>query len=250
MEWKEAADKFLEEWKDKDYVVGAVVAGSYVTGNPTPNSDVDIHILLSDDIQWRERGNKIVNGYLIEYFANPLKRQYKYLEEDYKKRTRTTTHMFSNGLILFDKTGEVKKFVSEMKKLDKEPFEEVSKEEIEMMKYFIWDNFDNVEGHYKAGKKGFELVYYNSLYKIYSSYSKYLGETIVQPQKFYEELVDDKKVFLEKGFRDEKFCKLIEKSVNEKDKQDLVNNLKELTEYVLEQMGGFEIDGWIVRNEA
>ena len=46
--WEEVLNKFLEEYKDKDYVIGAVLSGSYASGNYTSNSDIDIHIVTKD----------------------------------------------------------------------------------------------------------------------------------------------------------------------------------------------------------
>lgn len=64
--WEKATKIFLQEWENKDYVIGAIACGSYITGRPTKHSDIDLRIILNDEINWRERGNKIVNGFLIE----------------------------------------------------------------------------------------------------------------------------------------------------------------------------------------
>ena len=77
--WKFAIEKFLDDYKTEDYFVGAILTGSYATGNQSINSDIDIYIITKDDITWRERGNKLVNGYLIEYFIG-----LKILSEDLK----------------------------------------------------------------------------------------------------------------------------------------------------------------------
>ena len=69
--WERALTVFLEEWKNREDVIGAIVCGSYVTGNPSLHSDIDVHIILSDKVNWRTRGNVVVNNYLIEYFVNP-----------------------------------------------------------------------------------------------------------------------------------------------------------------------------------
>ena len=68
--WELALKKFLKNWENKKEVVGAIVCGSYITGNPSNHSDIDIHLLLSSKTKWRERGNVIIDGILIEYFAN------------------------------------------------------------------------------------------------------------------------------------------------------------------------------------
>jgi len=71
MNWQLALEKFLKEWKEKDFVEGALLTGSYAIGMETKYSDVDVYIILSDSVEWRERGNKVIDGVLIEYFANP-----------------------------------------------------------------------------------------------------------------------------------------------------------------------------------
>lgn len=46
--WETALKKFLKSWKNKKEVVGALVCGSFVVGNPTKHSDIDLHIVLKD----------------------------------------------------------------------------------------------------------------------------------------------------------------------------------------------------------
>ncbi|MBT4376854.1 hypothetical protein HOD29_05775 [archaeon] len=79
--WEEALDKFLEGWKDKKEVLGINVCGSYVTSNPSKHSDLDVNIVLRDSCKWIERGNKIVDGVLIEYFVNPSWKIKEYMKE-------------------------------------------------------------------------------------------------------------------------------------------------------------------------
>ena len=68
--WQLAIENFLNDYKNEDYFVGAILTGSYATGNQNINSDIDIYIITKNDTTWRERGNKLVDGYLIEYFIN------------------------------------------------------------------------------------------------------------------------------------------------------------------------------------
>ena len=71
--WREKLDIFMSNFEHSDDVIGILVCGSYVTGNPTNHSDLDVHIILNNAVGYRARGNKIIDGLLIEYFANPLK---------------------------------------------------------------------------------------------------------------------------------------------------------------------------------
>ena len=50
MNWEEKLSKFLDDFAYKDDVVGVLVCGSYITGNPSNHSDLDVHIILRDDV--------------------------------------------------------------------------------------------------------------------------------------------------------------------------------------------------------
>ena len=50
--WEKALDKFLQDWRRKKYVLGAMLTGSYAMGSPTRYSDIDIVIILRL-LSWR-----------------------------------------------------------------------------------------------------------------------------------------------------------------------------------------------------
>ena len=43
--WELIIEKFLEQYKNEDYFLGAILTGSYATGNNDVNSDIDIFIV-------------------------------------------------------------------------------------------------------------------------------------------------------------------------------------------------------------
>ncbi|ADT84055.1 nucleotidyltransferase domain-containing protein [Thermococcus barophilus] len=69
--WQSALNKFLKDWKDKDFVEAALLTGNHAVGVQTKYSDVDVYIVLSDKVDWRKRGI-VIDGVLIEYLANPV----------------------------------------------------------------------------------------------------------------------------------------------------------------------------------
>lgn len=85
MQWEEKLNKFLEEFEYKTDIIGVLVCGSYITGSLNSHSDLDVHILLRYNAGYRQRGNKIVDGLLIEYFANTEDHIKEYFEEDIKR---------------------------------------------------------------------------------------------------------------------------------------------------------------------
>ena len=82
--WENALNKFIDQYKDEDYFLGAILTGSYATGNNDENSDIDVFIVTKDSTTWRERGNKLIDGYLIEYFINPVRQVLKEFEKGFE----------------------------------------------------------------------------------------------------------------------------------------------------------------------
>ena len=95
--WQEKLGIFLASFEHMKDVIGVLVCGSYITGNPTKHSDLDVHLVLDNDIQYRERGNKIIDGLLIEYFANPPKQIIGYLDEDFREKSLMCQTQFATG---------------------------------------------------------------------------------------------------------------------------------------------------------
>jgi predicted nucleotidyltransferase len=249
--WEKATNKFLEKWKDKDYVIGAIACGSYVTGRPTQHSDIDLRIIMSNDVDWRERGNEIVDGFLIEYFANPIKQELKYMEGDFQKRRKIDVHMYLTGKILFDKTGDVAKLLQEAKKWGKKKFPKAKEFQKQIARYSLWDMQDNLEEVYERGKNDFYYVYYNFLENILWNYCSYLGYAEIpayKARRFLTEKKDMEKYHLEE-FPDKKFVKMFINAINLKEKEEMLKQYQNLSEYVLKQMDWKGIDGWKFRGE-
>ena len=249
-EWEIALEKFLEPWKKRKEVAGALVCGSFITGNPSKHSDIDIHIILKKNTKWRERGNKIVDGYLIEYFANPKEKHFEYTQEDYKQRKKINAHMFVTGKVLFDKTGELKEIIEYSKKFLRKSFPKPDKIGVELSKYHLWDMQDNLEEVYEQDKEDFSFVYYNFLNKLIQEYSKFLGFESFPVNKTRRFLEDkkDKKKYAVNDFPDKKFKKMFLKAMKLKDK--MMGSYKKLINYVLNKMGGFDINGWKIKSQA
>lgn len=245
-EWEKALNAFLEDWKSKEDVIGAMVCGSYVTGNPSPHSDIDVHIILCDEVDWRERGNVVLDGYLIEYFVNPPKQIKKYFEDDYNDLRPHSMVQFLTGKILFDKCNEIEILKNEARIWFDKKYKKLDNITVEMMKYYLWDTLDNLEDCYEQDRMDFDFVYYNSLKVLFEEYSKYLRVTIIPFYQVSRYLSEpnflDKYLtnsFPDKYFSD-KFLSLL--YVNEKSQR--IKVYSELTNYVMNKMGGFNIDGW------
>jgi len=249
--WESALNKFLEKWKNKTYVEGAILTGSHVTNHQSKYSDLDIYIILSPKVKWRERGNERVEGYLMEYFANPPQQIKSYFKEDFKDRRNITATMFVTSRILFDKTGIVNKLRKEASRYVNKKFKKMDKVQIEISKYIVWDDLDNLKDIYDQKAQNFNLVYYSALKRILDTYSSFLQIEIPSQQKILKYL--ENKEFRERyGFReltDRTFSALFVKCLEEKDEKQKMKTIEKISGHVLNKMGGFNIDKWKIRSK-
>lgn len=250
--YESALKNFLSSWSEHDKITGVLVCGSFVTGGHSVHSDVDVQIILDNKVDWRERGNKIVDGLLIEYFANPAYRCEGYFKDDYSRNRTVTAHMFSTGKIVFDKTGDLKKLVKLSKKYLKKKFSSQNKTLVELNKYHLWDDLDNLEELLDKKTDDFYFAYFCGLKDIYEMYSKYCKMPVAQNHKvrrFLENSFDQKK-YLVSDFKDKIFVKLFIESSKLKTPKGMFKSYRELCLHVLKKMGGFKIDGWKVKSSA
>jgi len=250
--WEVALNKFLKNWKENPDVTGIIICGSYITGNPTKHSDIDIQIILKMGCEWRERGNKIVDGILMEYFANPPERIVGYLDDDQKRRRKIEAHMLSTGKIYLDKDGEVKKLKELAKEHLKKSFDEMPIHKIELNKYHIWDMVDNLEEVYHRGTEDFSYVYHSFLKNLLEVYTEFLKYPDMHENKTFRFLTDkkDREKYGIPEFKDELFVNKFTKAIKETKKDKMMKLFEELAKHVQNKMGGFEIDGWKFRSSA
>ncbi len=243
--WTAAVDEFLLPWRPQREVVGALVGGSRAVGTDAPNSDIDIHIVLSDRVAWRERGNRRTGGFLIEYFANPVRQLRAYREEDWRGFVRSDARMFSRGKIWFDKTGVVAKLQRACRSEMTRPFRTLSAVEIELAKYGLWDGLDNLVELARARSPIYDHAYHDLLHHVLDTYHRFLRCEVSATSKLW-------RFFREKDFRrrqaypefpDQDFVKLFIACIRNV-RQPAIERL---VEHVLGRMGGFCVDGWKLR---
>lgn len=251
--WEIALNKFLDDWRDRDEVVGALVCGSFVTGDPTGHSDIDVHIVLAAGTEWRERGNRIVDGFLIEYFANPPAQIRAYLQEGTGDNRRMEAVQFTTGRILFDKDGTVQKMKDEALRWIAEPFEPMSDTAIELAKYGLWDRLDDLQDAHEQRAPDVAFQYHFVLAQAYQVYARFLGQSVQGVPKTYKCLMkpqDAQRKYLMDPFPDQDFLDLFAQSITQTESSGMVEYAEKLSHYVLDKLGGFSIDGWAFRSPA
>ncbi len=242
-------NKFLEKWRAKDEVIGAVLAGGYVLGDPSKHSDLDICIILREDAGYRERGNKIIDGVLIEYFANPIKQIKEYVEHDEKSGRKITAHMFATGKLIFSKSKKVQNLIEDMKKELERPFPKLNSFQIKVKKYGLWDGLDNLKEI--QNDKAFHIAYYNLLYQAYEAYFLFKREEVVRPFRLHK-YMNNKKYREKYGFeliKDKKFNSLLKNSLEPQSNKKMLESIEKLVNHIIKEMGGLKVDGFKIREK-
>lgn len=250
--WKTALQTFVKEWKPRTEVIGAVVCGSYITGNSSKHSDLDVQILLNSSVSWCECGSLKICGVLIDYFARPFKKHCEEFAHDYQLRRRIDAHMFATGKILFDKTGELARLILHARKYMFKPYKEQSLTSVKVAQYNLWDMLDNLKEIFEADGEEFYLVYYVHLYQLFEHYARFLRFDSIHVHKLRRCLVNerDRRKYSIPKFPDETFLTSFAKAIKPKKRAIMMRGYGRLTNYVLNQMGGFNIGDSKIRTHA
>ena len=243
--WEVALGKFLKPWEENEVVEAAILTGSYAIGLQTPRSDVDVYIILSDDVDWRERGNVLVDGFLIEYFANPVRQIRRYFEDEHSRNKRNTARIILIGKVLFDKTGIIKALRAEAEEYMRKPFPKPDPVKVELAKYILWDALDILKDAEERGDPSYAYLYHLALRGALESYARFLRVEVPPASKVYRLFSDEafREAYLFPNFPDDEFVALFLKAMEDVKTE----NAEALITHVLEKMGGFSIDGWRLR---
>ena len=249
--WEIALEQFLATWEQNEEVVGALVCGSYITGEPSNRSDIDVHIILSDEVEWRERGNCIFNGLLIEYFANPPQQIRSYFQEDYNDHRTMAMVQFITGKVIFDHTGVIELLKQDALSWKSKSYANLSASLIEVKKYTLWDAYDNLLDCFEQKRSDFKFVYYNSLCHLFDTYCLILHIEKIPHDQIYRYLseVSYLKKYMKQAFPDQQFSNMFIEAMNVENADQMLQYYSRLTEYVLQEAGGFHIDGWKLRSD-
>ena len=251
-EWRKKLDMFLSNFEYKDNLVGILVCGSYVTGSPTSHSDLDVHLILSDAVRYRERGNKIIDGLLIEYFANPPKQIRCYFDEDYRDKSLMAQTQFATGVMLMDKTGDVAILKEKAETMIKDFYAQPIKTSInELEKYGLWDMMDDLQDAYENQRADFDFLYFNCLNRLIECYMKYVNrpynvKTILGNIADYA----TRKKYMLQELPDSTIKDLIAEAIVAEEKTKKLDAYEKLTAAIINLFGGFSIDGFKFKSDV
>lgn len=149
--WEQALNKFLERYIHEPWFLGALLCGSYASGNQDEFSDIDVTIVASEDIEYTEKANCYVDGFLMEYVINPISEWQKYMASGLKAHAPVDQYFFAYGKILHDPYGEIAKLRAQSLAELAAPLVPISDYDREFRKYHLWCAYDELKSLQNAG---------------------------------------------------------------------------------------------------
>ena len=230
--WKKAAHKFADEWKDKKDVEIIYVTGSYVSKSPGKYSDIDVYVIVDKDNFNPIKGLRKIDGFIIEYQIVSFKGAMDFLGSKISNNDTSDARgiMFMN--VLYDKSNKSKILKNKATRVIKKSFSKPSQKEIENLKYELWN-----------------LLYSLLLFRLIRNYGRFAGAESFSFSKYYMYLTSKK---FRKGYHlsvhpDKLFSKIAISCIEEKSKKRMLASMNKLVNYVLEKMGSFDEAKWEIK---
>ncbi len=242
--WEEALQKFITRYQNWDYIEGFLLCGSYAHGTQNEDSDIDIHIITNNQQNWCERGNTRIDGFLIEYFINPIQQIHTYLETGYQKNILTTANMFAYGVILEDKQGVVAQLKKTAQIYATKELKPITDSDNQNALYHLWDEYDELCCLYKNGHQTalFYNLLLNNLVKAYYTKHQLPAASISKIERILTDNEFQKRYHLNK-MPSQPFIDLFLKSLKEQN----LESITALYQFVINECGGFDINHFVLR---
>jgi len=247
--WEIAANEFINTCAFKDDIEAVFLTGSHASGNHDAYSDIDLYILLRDDVDYRERGNKRINGYLIEYFANPLRQIERYIEQSHKDIRPIEIRMVLSGKVIYDINKRAQQLIDYCTAQQQVPYPDMSAFARQNGLYFLWDHFDELSRAFSKHSGDVPMQYFHFIHSAFELYSQYIKAPTTNRSKLYQWFTD--KVYFDNyglpEYADSYFKDLMIKAIECNDFKAQQKIAQTIYDYVHTKMGGIDIDHFELR---
>lgn len=245
--WEKALNKFLEKYINEPWFEGALLCGSYASGNQNKFSDIDIAIVGKNDMGFQEKSNCYVDGFLMEYTINPVYKVQEFMQSGFDNHSFIDQNMYAYGVILYDKHGVMKKLRQQSVRDLKKKIKPFSKYSNDFRKYHLWDEYDELHS-LKSDGYHTDLIYWLLVNGLIDAYYDFNCLPHVSHAKIEKILTNKEfaKRYHAELLPDKKFTKLLLDCFNAKQK-DKMPAVDKLYKFVMKSGGGFDIGqfrGW------
>jgi hypothetical protein len=135
---KTTLDSYVSKLRENPEVLGVFLVGSYATGQFSEQSDIDVKVILHSHVYKHYKGVAINNGYQISYSAYNVTEAYDYFYTQLRSYSKFQARMLSQGIILYDVTGEMKHLQAEAKLVMQLPFIIQALPSLQLEAYALW----------------------------------------------------------------------------------------------------------------
>lgn len=129
---------YVSKLKEDTEVIGVFLVGSYTTGLFSEHSDIDIKIILDSGIKKQYKGVEINSGFQISYIAYSVIDAYDYFYSQLRSYSKFQARMLTQGIILYDATGEMKHLKAEASLVMQLPFITQPIQHLQLEAYALW----------------------------------------------------------------------------------------------------------------
>lgn len=181
-------NKFIEQkgYKNNPQVLGIIFYGSYLKGNYTKWSDIDLHIITC--AKKSNRGRLVLDGYIIEYLERDIDSVKLEIEIDKSKNRLAYLSMLANGNIIYQKDKDMLNLQNYIKQaynnFECKPIDNL---EMQQDKLSFYIDFERLQAMYTDKNKYFNCFYYLYLNDLRVFYQKLKGlRSDVSKSKVYK----------------------------------------------------------------
>ncbi|MEO1417958.1 MAG: hypothetical protein AAFW00_21930 [Bacteroidota bacterium] len=135
--FEKAARIFADRMKAHPEVIGVISSGTFMHDQVDPHSDIDVHVILEESVNQRERGNTWVEDVEIEYFMNPPQQVRAYFIKEVK--SPHTAHMLIHGRVEWKADPILDTLIAEAHEIMKNPPAFPNALSLKMMRYQLDD---------------------------------------------------------------------------------------------------------------
>jgi predicted nucleotidyltransferase len=213
----------FKKLEQNDDFLGAFIFGSFARAEQTEISDIDIKVVVKDGLDCTSINHPIIDGRKTDLSFNNLKTIIEGTEKEINERQRIP--MIAESIILFDKTGELKRIKSKaIKAKPKKP----NKKEMQWIQFMIYHLNDKVERFLKTDPASAMLSMHigiNDLLKFHYQFN----------QKWW---LSSKKLLSDLRKWDPKMTKLLDLFTLENNIQKKFKIWTQMIDYILQEEGG------------
>ncbi len=234
---KRVVEKFLKTWEIHDFFLGAIFVEN--------SSEVQIHIILSDEFKINKKGLITIDGINISYEIYNPKMFYENLGTEFQHNLISLRNFYLKGQIVPDNQKIVLKMKQKANVVYGKKFKQYLPTDLILTCSHLRCLNDKYIG-YEGDENYRDFLYFNALGMVLQKYVIFLGYADTPPTLVNKNLEE---IFFNNSWRkenywakfpDSKFATMFDSALDEISE----NNLTTLVDYVVKKMGNPNQDEW------